>query len=93
MDRICKKYGQEYFDTFKILSESTSLNNLLPKELTGREDTMILNATFLISKINVADFTSVAEIMRNKDGNSGFFIEISGPWPPFSFISIKEKQQ
>jgi hypothetical protein len=92
MDRLCKNYGQEYYDEFKNLSESASLNNLLPKELTGREDTMILNATFLVSKNKVTDFRSAVDTLRKKDGNSGLFIEATGPWPPFSFISIKEKQ-
>ncbi len=92
MDRICKNYGQEYFDEFKNLSESTSLNNLLPKEYTGREDTMILNATFLVSKLKVGDFINTADTLRKKDLNSGLFIEVTGPWPPFSFISIKENR-
>jgi hypothetical protein len=91
MDRISKKFGQEYFDEFKALSESTNLNNLLPKEFTGREDTMILNATFLVNKSNVTDFKETLEKLKKKDGNSGFLLEITGPWPPFSFISIKEK--
>jgi len=90
--RLHKNYGQKYYDEFKNLSESTSLNNLLPKEFTGREDTMILNATFLVNKNKVADFISTVETCRKKDGNSGCFIEATGPWPPFSFISIKEKQ-
>ena len=92
MDRLCKNYGQEYYDEFKNLSESASLNNLLPKEFTRRKDTMILNATFLVSKNKVTDFKSTVDTLRKKDGNSGFFIEATGPWPPFSFISIKEKQ-
>ncbi len=92
MDRISKNYGQEYFDEFKNLSESTYLNNLLPKEFTGREDTMILNATFLVNKNKVTDFKNTVDTLRNWDGNSGLFIETTGPWPPFSFISIKEKQ-
>ncbi|MEI6049094.1 MAG: GvpL/GvpF family gas vesicle protein [Bacteroidota bacterium] len=91
IDRLCKNYGQEYYDAFQNLSESSSLNNLLPKEFTGREDTMILNATFLISKNKVTDFKSIAETLKEKN-ISGFFIEVTGPWPPFSFISIKEKQ-
>ncbi|MDP2930641.1 MAG: GvpL/GvpF family gas vesicle protein, partial [bacterium] len=87
MDRLCKNYGQEYYNEFKKLSESTSINNLLPKELTGRGDAMILNATYLESKNNVTDFKSTVDMLRKKDGNSGFFIEATGPWPPFSFIS------
>ncbi|MCX6233320.1 MAG: GvpL/GvpF family gas vesicle protein [Bacteroidetes bacterium] len=92
MDRLCKIYGQKYYNDFKNLSESTCLNNLLPKEFTGRVDTMILNATFLVSKNKVADFNGTVDTLRKKDGNSGFIIETTGPWPPFSFISIKEKQ-
>ncbi len=91
MDRISKNYGQKYFDKFSRLSESTSLNNLLPKEFTGREDTMILNATILVRKDKVVDFKIVGDSLIKNDGPSGFLIEATGPWPPFSFISIKEK--
>ena len=91
MNRICKTYGQKYFDEFNNLSESTNLNNLLPKEITGKEDTMILNATFLVNTKNVADFKESADLILKKDRNSGFNLEMTGPWPPFSFISIKEK--
>lgn len=93
MDRICKSYGQNYYNEFKTLSVSTSLNNLLPKEFTGREDTMILNAAFLVRKAIVNDFINTVDILRKKDGHSGFFIETTGPWPPFSFIYIKENLQ
>ncbi|OFY15102.1 MAG: hypothetical protein A2X11_15550 [Bacteroidetes bacterium GWE2_42_24] len=92
MDRICKNYGQNYFDEFKKLSISTYLNNLLPKEFTGREDTMILNAAFLVNKSNANDFINTVDALRKKDGNSGFFIETKGPEPPFSFVNLKENQ-
>ena len=53
---------------------------------------MILNAGFLVHKNKVADFNRVVETVQQKGENSGFFIEATGPWPPFSFISIKEIQ-
>ena len=92
IERICKAYGQLHYDEFNKLSESTSLNNLLPKELSGREEAMILNAAFLVCKNKVIDFRSTVDKLRNKDGNPGFIIEVTGPWPPFSFISVKEKE-
>lgn len=92
MDRLCKDFGQKYFDIFHALSESSSLSNLLPKEYTGREDAMILNATFLIEKQKVSEFIQTYETLQRADENSGFIIETTGPWPPFSFVSIKEKQ-
>jgi hypothetical protein len=91
MDRLCKKYGQAYFDEFKSSSVDSTLENLIPKEYTGRDDTMILNANFLVEKEKVHLFTNVVENLRKKDGNTGFFIETTGPWPAFSFVSIKVK--
>jgi hypothetical protein len=91
LDRLCKKFGQEFYDTYQNLSEATNLNNLLPKEFTGRDDSMILNATFLIKKDKVPEFKKTTETLQNKNHYSGFFIEMTGPWPPFSFIHIKEK--
>ena len=92
IERICKAYGQFHYDEFNKLSESANLNNLLPKELSGREEAMILNAAFLVRKNKVIDFRSTVDKRRNKDGNPGFIIEVTGPWPPFSFISVKEKE-
>jgi len=91
MDRLCKNYGQEFYDRLRNLSVATSLNNLLPTEFTGRKETMILNAAFLVNKGNVADFLHTVDILNKRNDNSGFIIEATGPWPPFSFISIKEK--
>lgn len=75
---------------FDQLIKATCLNNLLPKEFTGRPDSMILNATFLVNKNKVPDFTDRIGTLGKRDGNSGFIIESTGPWPPFSFITIKE---
>jgi hypothetical protein len=92
LDRLCKYYGQSYFNELKNLSDSVCLNNLLPKEFTGRQDSMILNSTFLVRKDKFSSFASTIGAFRKRDGDSGFFIEVTGPWPPFSFISINEKQ-
>ena len=91
LNRLTKTYGQEYYNEIKQLSDATTLNNLLPKELTGREDTMILNAAFLIQRVKANDFNASIISLKKKCVNVGFDIEVTGPWPPFSFISIKEK--
>ena len=92
LDRLCKVYGQEGYDEFRYISESAGLNNLLPKEFTGREDTMILNSVFLVKKEKVRELKERIEQLTKKHENTGFFIEATGPWPPFSFISIKENR-
>ena len=89
MDRICKNYGQNYYEEFEKLSVSTCSHNLLPKEFTGRKDAMILNAAFLISKTKTNEFRNTVETLRNKYRIFGVFIDTSGPSPPFSFVNIK----
>lgn len=91
VEKICNKYGQEYYDTFLQLSESTKLLPLTASDITGRKDTMILNATFLVQKENVAELIRSADFFQQRDEETGFGIELTGPWPPFSFISIKAK--
>ena len=90
LNRLSKSYGQEYYNEIKKISEATTLNNLLPQELTGRDDTMILNASFLVIKDKTIDFISTIGSLKKKYTDLGFDIEITGPWPPFNFISIKE---
>ena len=92
LDRLCKLYGQKYYEEFVAFSVATHLSNLIPPDFNERQDTMILNAAFLIDKNKVADFLNTVEILSKKDNDSGFGIETSGPWPPFSFIYIKEKR-
>ena len=91
MDRLINDYGQSYFDSFKNLSVSSRLNNILPVEVTGRADSMILNAAFLVNKEQVFGLRSTISSLIKKDGHSGFSIEATGPWPPFSFVTVKEK--
>jgi hypothetical protein len=91
MDRICKSYGQDYYNEFRKLSISTILNNLLPKKISGRGDTMVLNANFLVNKTKADDFRNTVDTVR-KDGIPSFIIETTGPGPPFLFVYIKENQ-
>ena len=90
MDRLCKNFGQDYYNVLENLSESAILNNLLPKEYTGREESMILNVAYLVRKDKLEQFINTIEGLKERDRNSGFFVDLSGPWPPFSFVSIKE---
>jgi hypothetical protein len=91
MDKICSEYGQKYYNEFNHMSVSSNTANLLMKESSGRTDTMILNATFLVSNRSSDDFIKKANEFANEDIHIGFCVETTGPWPPFNFISIKEK--
>jgi hypothetical protein len=84
-------YGQNCYDQLAILSATTRINNLLPREVTERTDDMILNASFFVPAEKVSEFLTIIDQSLEKYEEVGFDIEAAGPWPPFSFISIKEK--
>lgn len=87
--KLMKTNGQKCFDEYKNISQAVRLNNLLPRELTKREDDMILNATFFIEKQNVDEFIQLANFQRENYKCSGFTFDVTGPWPPFSFVAVK----
>ncbi len=89
---MCKKYGQSCYEEFNNLSHGASLNNIIQNEITGKKETMILNASFLVNKSKIRSFIDTVNRLSKEDTESGFLIEASGPWPPFGFISIKEKE-
>ncbi len=85
-----QEYGQLFFRQFEKSSVTTRINPLLPKEVTGRSDEMILNIACLIPKENIGKMLQKTEILRHEYLNFGLIPVVTGPWPPFSFISINK---
>lgn len=61
------------------------LNKTLPQKLTGKNKEMILNTAFLIEKEKVAHFCKHVKKIIEKYKSMGIEIELSGPWPSYSF--------
>ena len=54
--------------------------------LKSFSDRMLLNASFLIDKDKIGDFSEAVEQLSN--GDSGMKVQYSGPWPPYNFVDI-----
>lgn len=59
----------------------------LPRKLTGKEKEMILNCACLLEKERVGSFHKQIKTFIEKYQSQGVDLEISGPWPPYSFVS------
>jgi hypothetical protein len=84
--------GRESFELLSGLSFEARINKLLPKEVTEREDDMILNCAFLVGKDEVGDFLSKVDALKMRYEDSGFLIDCIGPWPPYNFCSPSEEK-
>ena len=80
--------GKVCFEILKGCCFEARLNRLLPKEVTEREEEMILNSAFLIEKCKVADFLQTADGLKEKYKHKGLSFDCTGPWPPYNFCKF-----
>ncbi len=73
------------YEELKFHTEDARECKILEKELTGRLEPMILNASYLIKTEMVDEFIQSAERKNNELNPQGFSLEYSGPWPPYYF--------
>ena len=61
------------------------VNTTLPQKLTGKKKEMILNAAYLVEREKVVAFCKQGKRLMEHYGAMGLDLEVSGPWPPYSF--------
>jgi len=49
---------------------------------------LLLDLAFLVRPDAEADFLAAAAALRERFAPEGFGVEVSGPWPPYSFVSL-----
>lgn len=83
--RKVNEYCQEIFNVLRGTSVEAKIGKLLPREVTERNDDMILNAAFLIAKNMVTKFVNAVEDLKAKHADQGLFFDQTGPWPSYNF--------
>ncbi len=92
VDKKLNEYGQEMYDRLCALSMRARINKLLPREVTERNDDMILNAAFLVDKNELGGFINATNDFKDRFSSSGLSFDCTGPWPPYNFCALSEKQ-
>jgi len=88
VNKKINQYGRESFALLKDLSSAARINKLLPKEVTEKEDDMILNSAFLVDSDSVLDFVGLANSLKTQYEDAGFSVDCTGPWPPYNFCGL-----
>ncbi len=57
------------------------------RELSGHEGTMVLNAAYLLPHERVDELRELVAGLEARYAELGARIELSGPWPPYNFVS------
>lgn len=75
-------------DVHAMLSSVSAATDLHPPQdpqLSGRRDRMIMNGTYLVDDRAGSEFTAV--VQQAAAGHPGLRLELTGPWPPYSFAT------
>lgn len=83
-NRICG-ISSQFAEKLSTLTSDMKINKNLVKEITGIEIPMILNCAFLVKSDQKESFASRIEEFKRDFGSSGFYVDLTGPWPPYSF--------
>lgn len=69
--------------------QSVASRRLAPQDprLTGRTETMVLNAAYLVPVEQGDDFRAAAEQLDAR--HHELSVEVEGPWPPYSFATLE----
>lgn len=57
------------------------------KKLSGNPGWMVLNGAYLVDDTRAAEFVAAVDTVRAN--TPGFRLELTGPWPPYSFASLE----
>lgn len=91
-ERITDEVAQESHNKLWMRSWEAVVNPLQNREVTHREDDMVLNGAYLISRDCVEAFQNELDSLRQKYADLGFSYELSGPWPPYNFASAVPRE-
>ena len=69
-------------------AEAAVVNRPQPRELTGRDEQMLLNGAYLVPD---GDEHLAAEVARLAEDHAaaGLTFELTGPWPPYNFAEAE----
>ena len=83
------KYSKIFLERLSKDSDEYVLNDTSPKELTGRNEEMILNAAYLVADKDLVGFEKNLDGLRKRYSEDRFLLELSGPWPPYNFVNLE----
>jgi gas vesicle protein GvpL/GvpF len=87
--RVQQDVQEAAVDLHRTLSAAATASHLYPPQdpqLSGRRETMVLNAAYLVENPGTAAFRDAVQGWRSPHVE----VELTGPWTPYSFATVEE---
>jgi len=89
VERASDKISQTWHEHLTACVEQSRITPIHSKETTGRTDEMALNGAYLVVVDQFERFQAGLTTLTDEYADFGFSYELSGPWPPYNFVSLK----
>lgn len=83
LERAADAYFKEFYQKIKCRTEEIRIDKV-KRENSGRQ--MLMNLSCLAPKVDSSELGATLDKIANI---AGFFVRFTGPWPPYSFASLK----
>jgi hypothetical protein len=88
VERISDEFAQRSHDRLSSRAAEAIISPLQGKELTGRQEAMLLNGAYLVAEEQLAAFRAELASLQDEYGALGLGYEMTGPWPAYNFSTI-----
>jgi hypothetical protein len=86
-DELRTRCAEEIHRALAEVAREARVNPVQRPELHGREEEMLLNAAYLVPRDRAKQLHEAVERLREEWQGRGFLLELTGPWPPYNFVS------
>jgi hypothetical protein len=86
-DELRTRGAEEIHRELAKVAREARVNPVQRPELHGREEEMLLNAAYLVPRDRTNQLSEAVERLREEWQGRGFLLELTGPWPPYNFVS------
>ena len=73
-------------DRLSGLAAAAVLSRPHDRRLSGRDEDMVLNASYLLAESRVDEFQALVESLSHRHREDGIELECTGPWPAYHFV-------
>lgn len=80
--------AQHIYEQLSPLAVESVMNPIQQSETLDAQVEMILNTAYLLDNDNVADFRRILDRLMEDYGTLELNYELTGPWPPYNFVTI-----
>jgi len=91
-DKYCEAIAPFIAKALRAVSECEAFTNLEPPKRQQTENPIVFKASYLVGKIMLQSFNQQLNELSDKLEPEGITFEITGPWPPYTFIKDEEKE-